>query len=53
MKSLFEDVQADISNIKAEQKIFEQRLILLDSLIVMLNEPAITKTHQTFIIMQD
>ncbi len=43
MKSLVEDVKDDISTINYQQKIFDERVILLDSLITLLDAPIITQ----------
>src|ERR1019366_9136421 len=41
MKSLVEDIKDDTSHLNAQQKTFEQRVILLDSLVDILNSTAV------------
>ncbi|MEO6537403.1 MAG: hypothetical protein ABIT07_13155 [Ferruginibacter sp.] len=42
MQSLVQNIKNDISTIKDQQKVFDQRVILLDSLISILDAPTIT-----------
>src|SRR5437762_9437930 len=41
MKSLVKDIRDDMSTINEQQKIYEERLVLLDSLIEILNAASI------------
>ncbi len=43
LKSLVEDVKDDITTINQQQKVFDERVILLDSLIAILDAPTITQ----------